>query len=109
MFERMKMLLILVDETDRSDEMPLYEAIVRRAHQMELAGATVQAGIMGFGAQKHVHRKRMFGVSDDRPISIMIVDREEKLRGATAQLRSMVTEGLVLLLDVEAIPPAGAP
>lgn len=100
-----KMLVILVDETDTWDELPLYEAICRRLVQLNAPGATVQAGIMGYGSQHHIHRKRLFGVSDDRPISISVVADEEFLRGAVIPaVRPMVTEGLILLQDVEVIP-----
>ena len=53
----------------------LYEAIVRRLRQLGIAGATAQAGIMGFGSHGKVHRKRLFGVSDDRPVMITVVDQ----------------------------------
>ena len=74
-----KMLLILHDETDMFGELSLYEAIVRRLHQLDISGATVQRGIMGFGSHGKVHRKGLFGISDDRPITICVVDTAEKL------------------------------
>jgi PII-like signaling protein len=99
-----KMLLVYVDETDIWGTTPLYEAIVRRLRQLGIAGATAQAGIMGFGSHKKVHHKRLFGVSDDRPVSITAVDNEAKLRAAVPEIRKMVQEGLLLMLDVELIP-----
>lgn len=99
-----KMLLVYVDETDTWGTTPLYEAIVRRLRQLGIAGATAQAGIMGFGSHKKVHHKRLFGVSDDRPVTIAAVDNEEKLRAAVPEIRSMVQEGLLMLMDVEVIP-----
>lgn len=98
-----KMLTIFVDEADVVRDIPLYEAIVRKLVQLQIAGATVQAGIMGFGTNGYVHRKRLFGISDDRPITIMVVDEEEKIRRAAVEVRSMVREGLVLLSDVEVV------
>jgi len=98
-----KMLLILVDETDTWNELPLYEAIVRRLVRLELAGATVQAGIMGFGSHHRVHRKRLFGVSDDRPIVISVIDTEDKIRAAAIEIRTMVKEGLVAISNVEVL------
>ncbi|MBI4873707.1 MAG: DUF190 domain-containing protein [Acidobacteria bacterium] len=103
MNERRKMLLVFLDETDTAGDMPLYEAIVRRLVRLEIAGATVHAGIMGYGSQHHVHRKRLFGVSDDRPVTILAVDSEEKIRAAAPEIRRMATEGLVALLDVEVV------
>ncbi|HZT30403.1 MAG TPA: DUF190 domain-containing protein [Bryobacteraceae bacterium] len=99
-----KMLLIYVDETDNWGTTPLYEALVRRLRQLNVAGATVQAGIMGFGSHKTVHQKRLFGVSDDRPVTISAVDNEAKIRAALPEIRGMVKEGLVVLLDVEVVP-----
>jgi hypothetical protein len=100
---QVKMLVIFVDETDMRGELPLYEAIVRRLVQLDVAGATVSSGIMGFGSHHRVHRKRLFGVSDDRPITITVVDSEERIRAILPVIRPMVVEGLVLLLDAEVV------
>ncbi len=105
MTQPQKMLMILVDETDMHKEVPLYEAIVRHLVHLGVAGATVQAGIMGFGAHGKVHRKRLFGISDDRPMTIIAVDEEAKIREALPKIRPLVKEGLVLLLDVEVVLP----
>ena len=99
-----KLLLIYVDETDTWGQTPLYEAIIRRLRQLEMAGATASAGLMGFGSHKKVHHKRLFGVSDDRPIVISVVDEENKLRHVIPEIRGMVREGVVVLLDAEIIP-----
>ena len=98
-----KLLTIIVDETDMAGEIPLYEAIVRKLVRLELAGATVQSAIMGYGRHGRVHRKRLFGVSDERPISIHVVDREGALRMALPELKAMIPEGLIFLSDVEVI------
>src|SRR6185369_6707251 len=99
-----KMLMIFVDESDQWDDLPLYEAILRRLVKFEIAGATVQIGVMGFGSHHRIHRKRLFGVSDDRPVTIMVVENEAKLRQAIPEIRPLVQEGLILLTDVEVIP-----
>jgi len=105
-----KMLMILVDETDTWKDLQLYEAICRRLVKIGAPGATVQAGIMGFGAQQHIHRKRLFGVADDRPISISVVDTEQHLREVIIPaIRPMVTEGMMFLMDVEVLPTAEQP
>ena len=98
-----KMLLVFVDETDTFGEIPLYEAIIRRLVQLEIAGATVQAGIMGYGSHHKVHRKRLFGVSDDRPITIQVIESEDKLRAAIPEIRSMMEEGLIVMVDAEVL------
>jgi PII-like signaling protein len=98
-----KMLLIYVDETDLWETGTLYEAIVRRIRQLGMAGATAQMGVMGFGSHKKVHRKRLFGVSDDKPVMITVVDSEYKIREVLPEIRGMVKEGLVVLLDAEVV------
>ena len=95
------LLTIYVDETDTEGDLPLYEAIVRRLLRHEIAGATVHRGIMGFGAHGRLHRKRLFGVSDDRPIVISAVDNAEKIRGVAKTIQRMVREGLVTIQPVE--------
>jgi PII-like signaling protein len=100
-----KMLQIFVDENDTRGTVPLYEAIVRRLRQLEVAGATVHIGGMGFGSHGKMHQKHLFGISDDRPVLITVIDSEATIRGILPEIRGMVTEGLVLLLDVEVIPP----
>ena len=95
-----KLLTICFDETDSYGDVPLYEAIVQRLVQLGIAGATVHRGIMGFGPNGLVHRKRLFGVSDDRPIIITVVDKEEKLLPILAEMRQMVAEGPIFLQDV---------
>ena len=99
-----KLLLIYIDETDQFGHVPLYEAIVRMLQANKLAGATVQTGLMGFGAHGFIHRKRLFGISDDKPVSIIAVDREDKIRAVLPELQSMIKEGLIALVDTEVIP-----
>lgn len=99
-----KLLVIFIDETDSWGNMPLYEAIVRRLRQLDIAGATVHVGIMGYGSHMRVHHKGLFGISDDRPVTISVIDNEEKLRQALPEIRPMVREGLVILLDAELVP-----
>jgi PII-like signaling protein len=100
-----KMMLIFVDETDTWGEsrVPLYEAIVESLMHAGIAGATVQSGIMGFGANRQLHRKRLFGVTDERPVTITVIESEAKLRTVLPKLRSMVKEGLVFLVDGEVL------
>lgn len=98
-----KMLLICVDETDLWETGTLYEAIVRRLRQLGVAGATVQTGIMGFGSHGKVHHKRLFGISDDKPVTITVVDSETLIRKVLPEIRGMVREGLMVLLDAEVV------
>ena len=98
-----KVLLIFHDETDRFGELPLFEAIVRRLHQLDISGATVHRGIMGFGSHGKVHRKGLFGISDDRPITIYVVAAADKLEPIVPEIREMIQEGLLLLVDAQMV------
>ena len=98
-----KLLLLFVNETDLWHGRPLHQAIVERLHQLEMAGATAQAGLMGFGHHRRMHHKGLFGISDDRPVTIMVVDEERKLRAALPELRKMVREGLIVIVDAELV------
>jgi len=100
-----KRLTIYVDETDTHGDLPLYEAIVRRLVALEAAGATVQTGIMGFGKHGRVHRKRLFGISDDRPVVITVVDTAAKVDQIANHLRPLVKEGVMVVEDVTVIMP----
>jgi PII-like signaling protein len=109
MTEPVKLLLMFVNESDRWHNAPLYHAIVDRLRQLHLAGATAQAGILGFGHHTRVHHKGLFGIADDRPVTISVVDEESKIRAVLPELRTMIQEGLILLLDAELVadqPPA---
>ncbi len=99
-----KLLLIYFDETDEWEQMPLYEAVVKRLLQLGIAGATVNTGIMGFGSHQRLHGKRLFGVADDRPVTVTVIDAEDKLRAAIPEIRLLVQEGLMVLVDAEVVP-----
>jgi uncharacterized protein len=103
MIEPVKLLLMFVNESDMWDNTPLYQAIVHRIKQLNLAGATVQLGVLGFGHHMRLHHKGLFGIADDRPVTITAIDHGEKIRAALPELRGMVREGLILLLDAELI------
>lgn len=99
------LLLIYIDETDTwgDSRIPLYEAIVEKLFEMGIDGATVHTGIMGYGENRRLHRKRLFGVTDDRPVTISIVDTEGRLRGVLPVIRPMIKEGLMFLAPGEII------
>jgi len=103
---QVKLLLIFVNEADQFHNRPLYQAIVERLHQLDVAGATATAGIMGFGHHMRMHHKGLFGIADDRPVTIMAVDDEARLRGLFPDIRAMVREGLMVLVDAELIADA---
>ncbi len=105
------LLRIFVSENDRWHGRPLYEAIVMKARELHIAGATVVKGSMGFGAHSRLHTAKVLRLSEDLPIVIELVDSREKLDALLPHIDDMVTEGLVTLEKVEVIkyradPPA---
>jgi PII-like signaling protein len=98
-----KLLRIFIGEADRWEHKPLYEAIVLKARELHLAGATVLRGPMGFGAKSHLHTSKILRLSMDLPMVIEIVDSEEKIRTLLPHLDEMVTEGLITLESVHVI------
>ncbi|HKJ44977.1 MAG TPA: DUF190 domain-containing protein [Balneolales bacterium] len=91
------LLRIYIGESDHYDGKPLYEQIVLKAREMNLAGATVLRGIMGFGAHSHLHTTKLLRLSEDLPIVIEIVDTEENLNKLLPFLDESLQEGLVTL------------
>lgn len=97
------LLRIFFGENDRAEGRPLYEAIVRRARERHLAGATVLRGPMGFGRSTRLHRAHLFELSEDLPILVEIVDREDKIEAFLPELERMMGSGLVTLEKVKVI------
>lgn len=99
-----KMLRIYLGEADRTnDGEPLYDAIVKRLRMLEIAGATVYRGILGYGAKGHTHRARFLHISKDLPVMISAVDTPEKIAEASKAVEEMLGDGLIVISDVEAI------
>ena len=94
-----KMLRVYIGEDDKWEGEPLFEAIVKRAAQLDIAGATVYRGILGYGAHKRVHRHKTLTFSSDDPIMITMVDEEEKVNKMLAALETMVTGGCMIALS----------
>jgi uncharacterized protein len=91
----------MLDENDTWGEIPLYEAVIKRLLQLEISGATVFRGVMGFGKTHEVHHKHLFGISDDRPITLLVAEEERLLRQAIPEIRGMTKESPLLMLDAE--------
>ncbi|MGI8681098.1 MAG: DUF190 domain-containing protein [Mycobacteriales bacterium] len=102
-------LTIFIGETDLWHHKPLYSEIVRRAHRAGLAGASVLRGIEGYGASSHIHTSRVLSLSDDLPLAIIIVDVAERIEEFLPQLDELITEGLVILDDVDVVRYVGRP
>ncbi len=96
-------LRIFIGETDSYKGKPLYEQIVLKAQELNLAGATVVRGIMGFGADSRMHTAKILRLSEDLPIIIEIVDTEENLQKLQPFLDEAVEEGLITLEKVKVI------
>jgi PII-like signaling protein len=98
-----KLMRIYVGENDKWNGKPLYEAIVSGLRAHDIAGVTVYRGILGYGANRRIHKDAALSLSHDRPILLSIVDTEEKLKGFMPILDEMVQQGLVVLSDVDVI------
>src|SRR6059058_6193064 len=96
-------LRIFIGESDRWQHQPLYEAIVLKARELHLAGATVLRGPMGFGKSSRVHTAKILRLSMDLPVVIEIVDAEEKIQSFLPVLNEMIKGGLVTLEKVKVI------
>jgi PII-like signaling protein len=97
------LLRIFIGESDRWEHKPLYEAIVLKARELHLAGATVLRGPMGFGKSSRLHTAKILRLSMDLPLVIEIVDSEEKIQGFLPILDKMMGGGLLTMEKVRVI------
>jgi PII-like signaling protein len=97
------LLRIFIGESDRWNHKPLYEAIVLKAREMHLGGATVLRGSMGFGKSSRMHTAKILRLSMDLPIVIEIVDSEAKINAFLPALEKMMSGGMVTLERVQVI------
>ncbi len=97
------LLRIFIGESDRWEHKPLCEAIVLKARELHLAGATVLRGPMGFGKSSRLHTAKILRLSDDLPLVIEIVDSEEKINTFLPVLGRMIGGGLITLEKVKVI------
>ncbi|HYM03150.1 MAG TPA: DUF190 domain-containing protein [Stellaceae bacterium] len=97
------LLRIFLGENERCDNRPLYEAIVLKARELHLAGATVIRGPLGFGHSSHLHTAKILRLSEDLPMIIEIVDQEDKIEAFLPVLDGMIGSGLVTLEKVRVL------
>lgn len=100
---------VFLGESDKWHGQPLYEAIVRKAHELHLAGATVLRGPMGFGARSRLHTAKILRLSEDLPMVIEIVDSKDKIDELLPHIDVMVGDGLVTLERVQVIKYRATP
>ena len=103
------LLRIFIGESDRWHHQPLYEAIVLKARELHLAGATVLRGPMGYGKSSRLHTAKILRLSMDLPLVIEIVDTEEKIQAFLPVLDEMMKGGLVTLERVRVIDYRASP
>jgi uncharacterized protein len=101
--DRAQLLRIFIDEEDRYEGLPLYEAIAQALRAAGFAGATVLKGIEGFGCHRIVHSARLADLNTNLPIVIEVIESEEKVRAFLPTLRAMIPEGLLTLEKVDFI------
>src|SRR5580658_4680011 len=98
-----KMLRIHFGEDDKWRGKPLYEAIVAKCKELDIAGATVLRGIEGYGASTLIRRSHLLSFSSDAPVMVTVVDSDEKIQRLLPFLDEMLRDGLVATSDVEVI------
>jgi PII-like signaling protein len=98
-----KLMRVYIGENDKWNGKPLYEAIVDGLRAHDIAGVTVYRGILGYGANRRIHKDATLSLSHDRPIVMSVVDTEEKLQAFMPILDQMVQQGLVVLSEVDVI------
>ncbi len=98
-----KLMRIFVGENDKWRDMPLHKALIESMRANDIAGVTVYQGILGYGANRRIHKETTLNLSHDRPMMLSVVDSEEKLRAFFPILDSMVHQGLVVFSDVDII------
>lgn len=105
--EHALLLRIFMGESDQHDGRPLYEAVVLKARELHVAGATVLRGPMGYGHSSRLHTAKILRLSEDLPIVIEIVDAPDKINALLSALEPMMGKGLVTLEKVQVIRYGG--
>jgi PII-like signaling protein len=98
-----KMMRIYIGENNRWGDKPLHQALLEALRANDIAGVTVYAGILGYGANRRMHHSKALSLSHDRPIMLTVVDTEEKLLAFAPILDKMVQQGLVVMSDADII------
>lgn len=102
-WEQSVLLRVYVGETERLHGQPLYEAVVLRARELGVAGATVLRGVLGYGAHQRLHAAKLLCLSEDLPLVVEIVDREERLEPLVRWLADAVDGALITAENVRVL------
>jgi PII-like signaling protein len=98
-----KLLRVFFGEADKWHGEALYDALVKKLRMMDIAGATVYRGILGYGAKGRPHRQSFLHVSQDLPIMVTVIDTAEKIAAAAAAIESMLEDGLIVISDADIV------
>jgi PII-like signaling protein len=104
-----QLLRIFIGEADKHDGKPLYEAIVLKAREMHIAGATVLRGGLGYGHSSRIHTSKILRLSDDLPLVVEIVDSADKIAAFLPVLDAMMTGGMVTVENVQVLQYGNQP
>ncbi len=98
-----KLMRIFMGEADRWHGERLYDAIIKQLRLMDISGATVYRGILGYGAKGHTHKQGFLHMTHDLPVMISVIESEEKLAKASEVITEMIEEGLIVISDVDVV------
>jgi len=98
-----KLLRVYLGEADKWHGEPLHDAIVKKMRMMEIAGATVYRGVLGYGAKGHQHKRSFFHPTRDLPVMVTVIDSPEKINSAAEVVEEMLEDGLIVISDVEVV------
>jgi PII-like signaling protein len=98
-----KLLRVFLGESDRWHDAPLYDAILKKLLMMDIAGATVYRGILGYGAKGHEHKATLLHPTRDLPVMVEVVDTAEKVAAAAAAIEAMLEDGMIVTSEVEMV------
>jgi PII-like signaling protein len=98
-----QLLRVFIGESDKWHGEPLYDAIVKKLRMMDIAGATVYRGILGYGAKGHDHHATFFHPIRDLPIMLSVIDAPEKIAGAADAIEEMLEDGLIVISDAQIV------
>jgi PII-like signaling protein len=98
-----KLMRIFMGEADLWNGEPLYDAIVKKLRMMDVSGATVYRGVLGYGVKGHTHRQNRLHTNRDLPVMIAVIETEEKLKAVAEAVEQMIVDGLIVVSDVDIV------